>query len=255
MSPDDDGLEPVYPTQPSPAPAGYRSARPVAPRAPGRASESVVVDPSSQVPSSPKNEQLMRRRAEATLVLEGRRVDKLREEVVKQQQRLKRRRRSQMIYWAFAGAAAVLIGGALASGADPGGFFSRFGEHEADLTELSLDPAPSFPERLQEDAHTPRRAGVEAHPSGGELPPAGSEPAQEPEPEPLGHAQLAATAPSGAPRKASNNAPERAPGEPKIAGNWGDGLDRPGPSSRPVTEESGLEAPQKALSLDDLEEE
>ncbi len=257
MSQDDDGLEPVYPSQPA---GGAESVKTGANSSP--AAESVVVDPKSQVASSPTAAPAQgrspRRQAEPTLVLEGRRVDQLRKQVTKQQRALKRKHRIQAMIWAVAGGVAVLTGGWLASGSTAEDLFSpsqgaEAGAQERELQEFSADQIGTMPDKLQPDAHVPE--------DGQQEPSAVRAPTESDE-SPEGASVASATGgPSTGleerPRaKQGSASPE--PGSHKVGQSF-DAAARPSSSTEAQASPSSASAPSaqkdNALSLDDLEEE
>lgn len=265
LSPDDDGLESVYaertdpgavpppglapprratPTQATPAYALSRAAKGVSPVG----SSSVVVDPSSQIPAPPAAPTSVsgpRRTAEATLVLEGRRVDELRREVIRHQKKLKRRRSYHFAYWAVAGAVAVVLGGFLASGGSLGAqlFGSEADASAEGLPEFSLDHVGEPVDELEQAEVEPRAGALEGDAVEDPQEDAGTAPASSP------------SGAAAAQRRAAQQADaERHPDEPKIPGDWGSGLEAVAPSGS-RTKTAPPTKGQSALSLDDLEEE
>jgi len=193
---------------------------------------SVVVDPTSQAPSSGPSSSRSgrapasggaRRKPEATLVLEARRVDTLRRQVVERQRAEQKGRRRQMVLWGLAGAGAVLLGGWLATRLSPkdanhGEAPLVLGRSDEDPGAPTLEPARADEENQAAAAGEPtrdRRRGTSSvravAPVGAESEDTGPPSADAPPPE--------ASAP------APEVAAERDPDEPKMVGDWGDGFE------------------------------
>jgi len=212
-------------------------------------SGSVVVDPSSQLPGGPASHRgtdgsgATRRKAETTLVLQARKVDTLRRQVLQRQRAQVRGRRWNLVLWGLAGAGAVLLGGWLATRLSPGrsdGLEAPLvlGRSESDGAPALAPPDPVDAQDAQPqstDQDTSERAGRRW----------------------AGNRRGAGAVPSGAPagevaQASSADAEARAgsarsPDEPKVVGDWGDGFDNHEASTgrRP-------RAGSDAVNLDDL---
>lgn len=182
-----------------------------------------------------------RRKPEATLVLAGRRVDALREQIRQRDEAVRRSRRWQIVLWALSGALAVLLGGFLAKS-----FSSSAGTNETPFvlgrsSTGELEPPPPV--------------------EGGEVAPAGESAASasaatyaatEQTRSSLGVARaglttLDASRPEEHSRATSSSKDAaRRPGDPKVPGDWGDGFEKHR-SARPAPGSS-----KHALSLDEL---
>ncbi len=122
QSPDDDGLEPIressLPAAPSRAPQRTLTGMPP-PTPPSRRviseSPSVVVAPESQVPSAPSHPLAAPLLIEPTVILHGRKVDRLRAEVQLQRRAYQRDHGRRLLLWGGAGAGAVALGALAAS--------------------------------------------------------------------------------------------------------------------------------------------
>lgn len=212
-------------------------------------SGSVVVDPTSQLPSAsgpPSSGRRTsqgggasapaRRKGEATLVLDARKVDTLRRQVVERQRAQQQGRRRQVVLWALAGAGAVLLGGWLATrlspqSADRGEAALLLGRTEQDAEVLSPPPSPtelrgpSFASAKQDEPSGPRGATSVRSASGvgsareGDAAPGDSEAV------PSAGQEIAE---AGERARAEE---ERSPDRPKVVGDWGDGFDSSGRAS------------------------
>jgi hypothetical protein len=149
-------------------------------------------------------------------VLEARRVDTLRRQVVERQRAEQKGRRRQMVLWGLAGAGAVLLGGWLATrlspkDADHGEASLVLGRSEEDPGALPPEPAQQGDESQGEAPDEPARDRRRGTSSARSAAPGGVEP------EVLGAPD--ADAPS---QEASAPAPEvaaqRDPDEPKVVG-------------------------------------
>lgn len=122
QSPDDDGLEPIressLPAAPFRAPQRTLTGMPP-PTPPSRRvvseSPSVVVAPESQVPSAPSHPLAAPLLIEPTVILHGRKVDRLRAEVQLQRRAYQREHGRRLLLWGGAGAGAVALGALAAS--------------------------------------------------------------------------------------------------------------------------------------------
>jgi|GEM_PF-2233888 len=218
------------------------------PRRSAPPSGSVVVDPMSQLPSSsppPSSGRRVansggsgatRRKAETTVVLEARRVDTLRRQVLDRQRAQQHGRRWQVVLWALAGAGALLLGGWLArrlspTAADRDGASLVLGRSDEDGAAAPLEAPPAVEGQTVPatgDAADARSARGARLARGSAAP--GDARSNDPR-----HATLVAqrteaqrAADTGEQARAEDAQGERSPEDPKVVGDWGDGFDASG---------------------------
>jgi len=209
----------------------------------------VVVDPASQVPAlqgtglhgsgsraahgASGSSGARRSKAETTLVLQARRVDTLRRQVLQRQRSQLQGRRRQVVLWAVAGAGAVLLGGWLATRLAPSSTDRLeaplvLGRSEAEADPPALDPpsappgdgSPAEPSGDAADPSTPR--------SGAAVTRIGVATAAPVPDEGAGRPALAGAQPAGARSPGDRSPDNRSPDAPKVVGDWGDGFDSTG---------------------------
>jgi hypothetical protein len=235
-------------------------------------SGSVVVDPRSQLPSSsppPSSGRrttqsggsgATRRKAETTLVLDARRVDTLRRQVLDRHRAQQHGRRWQVALWALAGAGALLLGGWLArrlspTAADRESASLVLGRSEGDGANPPLEAPPAVEGQaalaVGETADTRTASGARVARDGAAP---GDHRSNEP-----GRMALAAQ-PSAAQRaldtgersRAEGSQDERSPEDPKVVGDWGDGFDATGQRAHRRAPASTGPTGTDAVNLDDL---
>jgi hypothetical protein len=162
------------------------------------------------------------------LVLDARRVDTLRRQVLDRQRVQKHGRRTQVVLWALAGAGAVLLGGWLATRLSPASDRAQdalvLGRGESES--LSPPAAPSEgsgPSTAGDNADEHPDPSASAERSGMRFAGAGRPSAAAAAAEPG-----AVEAHQGTPQTGEASAGERSPEDPKVVGDWGDGLDSAG---------------------------